>query len=260
MRYIFSLPVAVLASCAVSGGSSSNREGSEAAAGAAPSPPPAAKASSAAAPREAAAPSSPSPSSPALSQQSPTLRVSSCTPCRFTPKAGLDLEIRFSPGADKSVAKLDVTGAAPTPGGGSTAPQSLPLTDAWSPTNEFLLQALDLDFDGTLDLAFGPILGTPNLALEYWLVEPGHGSLSKLGSFSNLKLNPTAREVETYEKGGHAGLLFESKVYRWESGQLALVRSVEQTEVPGQKYYLKTTRSFEAGRTVKESKERVKAP
>jgi hypothetical protein len=254
MRNIFAISAALLASCAVSGGSSSTRERSEAAGGVSASPAPAA---TAAAPPQAA-PSSPKPQSPALSQQSTTLRVSSCAPCRFTPRPGLALEIRFGTGADQSVAKLDVATAAP--GGSSIAPQSFQLTDAWSPSNEFLLQALDLNFDGTLDFAFGPSLGTPNLTLEYWLVDPGAGSLSKVGSFSNLKLNPTAREVETYEKGGHAGLVFESKVYRWEGGKLSLARSVEQTEVPGQKYYLKTTRSFEAGRAVKESKERVKAP
>jgi hypothetical protein len=72
-------------------------------------------------------------------------------------------------------------------------------------------------------------------------------------------VNPGTHEVETYEKGGHAGLLFESQVYRWENGKLSLARSVEQAEVPGKKYYLKTTRSFDAGRNIKESEERVKA-
>jgi hypothetical protein len=259
MRGLSSLCVTLLASCAVAGGSSSG-ESAGAAGGAAVSPPLTPKAAPAPKPEVATSPLPAAPSGPTLSQQAPTLRVSSCAPCRFTPRVDLAIEIRFSTGADQSVTQLDVTTIAPASAGGAAPAQSLQVTDAWSPSNEFLLQALDLDFDGTLDFAFGPILGTPNLTLHYWRVDADQGRLSDLGSFSNLKVNPSTHELETYEKGGHAGLLFESKVYRWEQGRLSLSRSVEQTAVPGQKGYLKTTRSFDGGRIVKESSEQVTAP
>src|SRR5215510_15942045 len=98
---------------------------------------------------------------------------------------------------------------------GATTSQRLSVENGASPTNEFLLRALDLDFDDVLDLAFGPVLGTPNLTLQYWVLDAKTGTWRSVGSHPNLRLDPKTREVATYEKGGHAGLLSQQNVYRW---------------------------------------------
>lgn len=111
-----------------------------------------------------------------------------------------------------------------------SAPQVFPLTDAWSPAGDFLLQAIDLNFDGVLDLAFGAVLGTPNLTLDYWAVDPRRAALAPLGKLTNLSVDLATHELRTHEKGGHAGLLQESKAYRWEDGKLSLVRVTSQSD------------------------------
>jgi hypothetical protein len=196
---------------------------------------------------------------PTLTKDAPTLRVSECAPCRFVAAAGTAFDVSFKTGADQSVERLGVKtseGATSQVGGG----QNFGLKDAWSPTGEFLLQAIDINFDGVLDFAFGPIMGTPNLELHYWRVDIATAQLAEVGRFSNLKVRADTRELETSEKGGHAGLLFKNEAYRWVDGHLVRVRSVEQTEGARAGHYRKTTRVFDGGKVVSESAEDVKAP
>lgn len=194
-----------------------------------------------------------------LSKDSPSQRVSECAPCRFVAGPNAAFDVTFKAGPEQSVAQLKVSGraGAPAPGGGA---QTFALNDASSPTGEFLVQAIDINFDGVLDFAFGPILGTPNLELQYWVVDSGTSQWMDVGRLSNLKVRTDARELETSEKGGHAGLLFKNDVYRWAGGRLERVREVEQTEgaVVGQ--YRKTTRLFKDDQVVSESSENIKAP
>jgi len=194
-----------------------------------------------------------------LSKDVPFLRVSRCAPCRFVPGQGVAFDVTFKVGAEQSVERLEVRGTMGTPSQSGDV-QTFELKDTWSPTSEFLLQAIDVNFDGVLDFAFGPILGTPNLELQYWVVSTGASPWTDVGRLSNLKVRTDTRELETSEKGGHAGLLFKNEVYRWTSGRLERVRAVEQTEgtVVGQ--YRKTTRLFKDGNVVSESAENVKAP
>jgi hypothetical protein len=210
----------------------------------------------------------PTPSIPKLSQEQSQLRLARCTPCRFEPTAGLSFELTFT-SVNQAVERLElkrVVAAAPS---GGTA-QSFNLQDVWSPSGEFLLQAVDINFDGILDLAFGPVMGTPNLELDYWLVEPAVGEgeppaqtavpLRAVGRFSNLTLKPETRELETFEKGGHGGLLFKRDYYRWVDARLERIRSVEQTEGTAGQDYRRTTRQFAAGKLVAESSETIQAP
>lgn len=205
------------------------------------------------------APAAPPPA-PLLSSASPVLQVKSCAPCRFEASADLQFEVRFQPAGDQGVTSLQIARAS-----SAAAPQVFQLTDAWSPSGDYLLQAIDLNFDGVLDLAFGAVLGTPNLTLDYWTVAPQRAALDSIGKLTNLTIDLATHELKTHEKGGHAGLLQESKTYRWESGKLTPVRSTSQTESPDGRGYVKTTREFEAGRThspatVKEPREAVHAP
>jgi hypothetical protein len=194
-----------------------------------------------------------------LSKEAPSQRVSKCAPCRFVAGPDTAFDVTFKAGPDQSVEQLDVMGRAGPATQGSSA-QTFALKDAWSPTGEFLVQAIDINFDSVLDFAFGPILGTPNLELQYWIVDSATSQWMDVGRLSNLKVRTDTRELETSEKGGHAGLLFKSDVYRWAGGRLERVRAVEQTEgaVVGQ--YRKTTRVFKDDKVVSESSESIKAP
>lgn len=192
---------------------------------------------------------------PVLSAQNPELRVRSCSPCSFSASSGLTFHISFAPRAsDQEVVELEIA----APSRGST--QRLPVESGWSPSNEFLLRAVDLDFDGVLDLGFGPVLGTPNLGLGYWVVDSKGGGWRSVGLLSNLRTDASAGELITAEKGGHAGMLSEEKVYRWQARELELVRSVEQVPVEGQATYRRITRSFANGKQTSEKVENVPAP
>jgi len=199
-----------------------------------------------------------SPPTRTLSKDAPSLRVSECAPCRFVPEPNGAFDITFRLGAAQSVERLEIKGSVGAPSQGGVA-QTFEVEDAWSPTGEFLLQAIDINFDGVLDLAFGPILGTPNLELQYWIVGAGTAPWTNVGRLSNLKVRADTRELETSEKGGHAGLLFKNDVYRWTGGRLEHVRAVEQTEGTKSGQYRKTTRAFQDGKVVSESSEDVKA-
>jgi hypothetical protein len=157
---------------------------------------------------------------PVLSSASPVVQVKSCAPCRFEASPDLQFEVRFQPSGDQGVSSLQIARAS-----SGASPQVFQLSDTDSPSGDYLLQAIDINFDGVLDLAFGPVLGTPNLTLDYWTVSPQRGALEGIGKLTNLTLDLATHELRTHEKGGHAGLLQESKAYRWESGKLLLVRS-----------------------------------
>lgn len=193
-----------------------------------------------------------------LSKDVPSQRVSECSPCRFVARQDVVLDVYFKSNIKQTVERLEVRAAgAPSQ---SAVGQTFTLNDAESPTDEFLLEAIDINFDGVLDFAFGPVLGTPNLELQYWTVDAATGQWTDVGRLSNLKVRTDTRELETSEKGGHAGLLFRNDVYRWVGGRLEKLRSVEQTEGTKVGQYRKTTRVFKDGRVVNESSEDVEAP
>lgn len=197
---------------------------------------------------------------PVLSASTSELLVTSCSPCKFSAGPGVDYELRFAPPAkDQDLQQIEVTRVGP---GVPQSPrsQTLNVENGWSPSNKFILRALDLDFDGTLDLGFGPVLGTPNLTLNYWVRSPTGADWISLGKFSNLTSDPAARELVTREKGGHAGMLWQEDTYRWRDEKLTLSRSVQQVEVPGKAQYRKLTRTFVEGKQTSEKSEVVPAP
>jgi hypothetical protein len=186
----------------------------------------------------------------------PSIEVKDCAPCELQPAQGLRYEVRFAPAAKQNVTQLEVKSLTQN----NASPQIFKVEYGWSPSGDFVLEGVDLNFDGVLDLAFGPVSDTPNETLQYWLIDPQGGPLESLGSFPNLKVDAKAHEIRTYEKGGHAGLLHEAKTYRWEGGNLIVIEIVTQTQDPGQNGYRETTRKFKSGRVVDEKTRRVAAP
>jgi hypothetical protein len=191
-----------------------------------------------------------------VNSTTPEVVVKRCPPCEFQPTPGLRYAIAFAPDADGNVKQLEAKSLTPN----NATAQTFDIDYAWSHSGDFVLQGIDLNFDGTLDLAFGPVTDTPNETLYYWWVDTKRNALELLGSFPDLKVDAKAREIRTYEKGGHAGLLFEAKTYRWEGGKLVVTETVTQHQEPGRSDYRETTRKYEAGRVVDEKTRRVKAP
>lgn len=197
---------------------------------------------------------------PRLSAETPELLVPSCSPCAFAAAPGIEYEIEFQ--APANGAELRQIQIEPARGNSSpSAPRAtLAIEDGFTPTGNFMLRALDLNFDGVLDLGFGPVLGTPNLTLSYWLHDAAGSGWKSLGMLSNVKVDPAAREVVTSEKGGHAGMLWQENAFHWQGGELMLVRSVKQEEAPGKRGYRRVTRTFQAGKQIGEKTEAVQAP
>lgn len=166
---------------------------------------------------------------PELSARTPTLIVEACTPCKFLAGAGRKLSIRFSTKENSVTRGLTIDGSA----------LSLMSHEATSGAEKLYLWAVDANFDGTLDLAVGPVHGTPNLELQLWVVKPG-GRFEDVGTFTNLVVDPQLQELRSGEKGGHAGLLRSDKVYVWSQGRLQISKSSETKIIEGQ-YFLKTT-------------------
>lgn len=193
-----------------------------------------------------------------LSAQAPELLVSACSPCKFSAGQGVEYEIQFeAPASDRELRQIQVWRVGANAPAGA-APATLTIEDGFTPTGNFMLQALDLNFDGILDLGFGPVAGTPNLTLSYWVHDPS--GWRSLGMLSNVKVMPAAREVVTREKGGHAGMLWQESTFRWQGDELVLTRSVQQEEVPGRRDYRKVTRTYESGKQTSEKTESVPAP
>jgi hypothetical protein len=186
-----------------------------------------------------------------------SLETKRCAPCEFQASPTLRFAVTFEPDAQNTVSRIEVRPLA----GGQAAPQVLEIKDyGRSFSGAFALVGMDLDFDGILDLAFGPITDTPNEMLNYWRVDPQGNRLEALGVFANLQVDAATRSLRSHEKGGHAGLLFESRTYRWQNHQLMLIEAVSQTQEPGQAAYRETTTTYEAGRAVAVKTRRVPAP
>lgn len=130
--------------------------------------------------------------------------------------------------------------------------QTIEMTDAWSPSGNFQLVAVDLNFDTVMDVGVGAALATPNESLDYWLVDGAGGGWRYLGRYSNLRVDAHARQLTTYEKGGHGGLLYESRTYEWKDGHMVLMRSISRAEAPEGGGYVETTRTFDSGRMIRE--------
>lgn len=109
------------------------------------------------------------------------------------------------------------------------------------------LSLVDLDFDGHGDLAFVALMGMANSTSEYWRFDPAAGRFVPLGPFDTFEVDSARRELKTYVRGGHAGLLFTAARYRVQGGRPVKVREESQDvldDVPG---YVRIVRELRGG-------------
>ncbi|HVH13330.1 MAG TPA: hypothetical protein VM759_09775, partial [Longimicrobium sp.] len=87
---------------------------------------------------------------------------------------------------------------------------------------------IDLDFDGHADLGFVTELAMANSTSEYWRMDPATGRFVPAGVHPTLRPDSAARELTSFERGGHAGRLWTASRWRWMDGALAEVRREAQ--------------------------------
>lgn len=93
---------------------------------------------------------------------------------------------------------------------------------------KFFFDAVDLDFDGYLDLMLITAQGTANASADYWLFKPKSGIFAYAGNYPVFKVDRLRRVLSTYERGGLGGMLFTKSEYRVENGKVRLDRTESQ--------------------------------
>lgn len=193
---------------------------------------------------------------PELSGSVVSLMVGECQSCLFKASDKLHFRLDFSlsqkgvAGEGLVVNRIGANGLEDTAKGASGQTLQVPFV---ADVDKLLLEAIDLDFDGVLDLVVGAVLGTPNHEATAWRVNSQNGRLERLGAFFNLRVDKGKREIVSSKKGGHGGRLYSEKTYRWLDGSLALVRSVEQA-LEGDDY-IRTSREYEGRKIVNTRRE-----
>lgn len=109
------------------------------------------------------------------------------------------------------------------------------------------LSLIDLDFDGYGDLGFLAGVGMANLTSEYWRFDPASGRFVPLGAFDTFEADSARRELKTYVRGGHAGLIWTAARYRFQGGRLVKVREEAQDWSDDAQRYVRTVRELRGG-------------
>lgn len=174
--------------------------------------------------------------------------VSECQPCLLETSPGERLEIVFAPDLDGTLSEVGIE-----PVGGSKRVFRIELYSA--PAGQFLLRAVDLNFDGVLDLSMTGIEGTPNASTELFIVDAD--GARHVGRLTSPRVDLARQQIVSYEKGGHAGLLYRERRFQWRGGELVLHRDVTQTFEEGA--YFKTTSDYAGGALIQTVREKVDA-
>jgi hypothetical protein len=104
-----------------------------------------------------------------------------------------------------------------------------------SKDEQFFFGGVDINFDGLLDLMLITRRGVANAYAEYWLFDAKTGMFTALGTYPVFRIDSQKGRLSTYERGGSAGMIHESKEYAFLDGKLTLMRDEKQeaTKQPG---------------------------
>jgi hypothetical protein len=154
--------------------------------------------------------------------------VHDCRPCSFSPGGAFpsysftfDLK---TTGGQRTVEAIEVTRE-------SKPIQRLAVT-GMTPIGmeeDFFFGGADVNFDGLLDLMLIVRRGASNAYAAYWLFDPKQGVFTTLGTYPVFRVDAQKKLLDTYEGGGDAGLIHESKEYGYVAGKLTLLRDEKQT-------------------------------
>lgn len=117
------------------------------------------------------------------------------------------------------------------------------------------ISRIDLDFDGHADLAFVTELAMANSRSEYWRLDPAAGRFVPAGVHETLHSDSAARELTTFNRGGHGGRLWRASRWRWMDGALAEVRREEQDLLADGATYVRVVRERRGGALAETSRD-----
>ena len=195
-----------------------------------------------------------------LGQAQAPAYVHDCRPCTFSPGAAIppysftfDLKAE---GKERSVQAIEAVNP------GSKASQRLPVT-GMVPVGEeedFFFGGADINFDGYLDLMLITRRGTANAYAVYWLFDPKAGTFKSLGTYPVFRVDEARKVLTTYERGGAAGLIYESREFKFLDGKLTLMRDEKQDFIKPGNALRKTVRERVNGVLKITKTENVKPP
>lgn len=154
--------------------------------------------------------------------------VRDCRPCSFSPGGSFpaysftfDLK---TIGDERIVETIEIASQS------SKVVQRLPVTgmEPVGKEEDFFFGGVDINFDGFLDLMLITRRGIANAYAAYWLFDPKSNTFTEVGTYAVFRVDPRRRRLSTYERGGSAGLLYESREYAFLDGQLTLMREEKQ--------------------------------
>jgi len=183
-----------------------------------------------------------------------------CRPCTFspgpsTPAYSFTFDLKTE-GKERSVQAIQAVNLS------SKASQKLPVTGMVPVGQEenFFFGGVDVNFDGFLDLMLITRRGTANAYAAYWLFDPKTGTFKSLGTYPVFRVDQAKKQLSTYERGGSGGLVYESKVYEFANGRLALIRDEKQDALKQGNAFHKTVRERVNGVMKVTKTETVKPP
>jgi hypothetical protein len=187
--------------------------------------------------------------------------VVDCQPCRFQPaKDRPEYEVRFDltrREAGRLVARMHVR----APGQPAEQVLSVDEMSLVPESSRIQIDAPDIDFDGYRDLSLVVAAGGANATAQYWLFDPKLNQYRSIGQFPVFRLDPRRKRLLTYEKGGMAGLEYESREYAIIDGGPVVVKEEKQAAVDetGRRYRRVTSKRIR-GKLVEVKRQIVSAP
>jgi hypothetical protein len=104
------------------------------------------------------------------------------------------------------------------------------------------LSTIDLDWDGYADLALLSGVAMANSRSQYWRFDPAARRFTEAGEFETLVPDSAARELTTFNRGGHGGRLWTAARWRWAGNGLVPVVEEEQESLDADRRYVHIVR------------------
>jgi len=178
------------------------------------------------------------------------LSTANCNPCRFKIAETLapylvHFQFQSFPNDDQVIESLQVS-RDDKPGWS----QSLPVhnMDPTSKGEEFFIGSADINFDGYNDLFLVTRRGVANAYADYWLFAPAKEDFTYLGNYPIFTVDSSKRQLSTYERGGHGGLIYQANHYRFINGVLTPTASEKQEATDRQGLYRKSVYQYKDGK------------
>ena len=161
--------------------------------------------------------------------------VRDCRPCTFSPGAKIPtysftFELKTA-GRERSVQAIEVVNQS------SKTAQRLPVTgmEPVGQEDDFFFGGVDINFDGLSDLMLITRRGVANAYAAYWLFDPKASAFTSFGTYPVFRVDSSKKRLMSYERGGSAGMIYESKEFAFVDGKLTLMREEKQdaTKQPG---------------------------